>query len=309
MIRFDGIKHYFDANETLFLQRQLESIEAKLYEFKQRELKYRQYIPVDNSDSPGAETVTYRMLTQVGMAKIISNYSRDLPRADAYLSEFSQKVKTLGIAFGYTTQDIRAAQLAGTDLPGIYVTTARRGMRELESKIAWLGDEEFGMNGFLTNENIPTQAATKDWDTPATVAEILGDIGNACSKVRTQSKGIHQVDTALFPIPQYELMAKTRIDATISTTILEWITKPGNPYGLKIVDWLSEELELAFTGGTEDGAVFYEKNPEVLQQKIPMEMITHPMQQVGLEFQVPCEARNAGVIVRYPLGCCFLTGI
>ena len=309
MIRMDSVKHNFDANETLFLQRQLESIESTLYEFKKRELKYREYIPVDSSDNPGANTITYRMLTHVGMAKVISNYARDLPRADAYLSEFTSKVKTLGVAFGYNTQEIRAASMTGTNLDSIKVTAARRAMREKESRIAWLGDEEFGITGFLNNTNIPTQAcSTGTWGT-ATATEILADLALGVNKIPTQSKGIHRGNTLLLPLPQYQRLAQLRIDSTLETTVLEWITKPNNPFGLETVDWLSEELELAFVGGTKDGAVIYERNPEVLCSKIPMEMVTHPIQSFGLEFQVPCEARNGGVVVRYPLACCFLTGV
>jgi len=310
MIKFDSIKSHFDANETLFLQRQLESIDAKLYEFKERELKYREYIPVDNSDSPGAESVTYRMLTNVGMAKIIANYSRDLPRADAYMSEFSQAVKTLGVAFGYSTQEIRAANLAGSNLDGLKVSACRRAMRELESNIAWNGDDEFGMSGFFNNANVPLQAAsTGTWTVATTAANILIDIALGTNKIVSQSNGIHRGDTMLLPLPQYNVIAQKRIDSTLETTVLEWLLKPGNPYGLKRVGWLSTELELAFVGGTKDGAVIYERDPEVIQQKIPMEMITQPMQAVGLEYQVPCEARNAGVVIRYPLACVFLTGI
>jgi len=38
-IRLDAIEHRFDANETLNLARELESIEATLYEWKEKELK------------------------------------------------------------------------------------------------------------------------------------------------------------------------------------------------------------------------------------------------------------------------------
>jgi len=310
MIRMDSIRHHFDANETLFLQRQLESIDSKLYEFKERELKYREYIPVDNSDSPGAESITYRMLTNVGMAKIIANYGRDIPRADAYMSEFSQKVKTLATSFGYSTQEIRAAQMAGVSLDSLKVTSARRAMRELESRIAWLGDDEFGMTGFLNNTNVPTVAATTgNWTSATTVANILIDFELGTNLVVSQSLGIHKADTCLMPLPQYQVCATKRLDTTMDMTVLEWMQRPGNPYGIKHIGYLTGELELAFVGGTKDGVVFYERDPEVLQQKIPMEMITQPMQAVGLEFQVPCEARNAGVVIRYPLACCFLTGV
>ena len=55
--------------------------------------------------------------------------------------------------------------------------------------------------------------------------------------------------------------------------------------------------------------VFYEKDPEVLTNRIPLEMVIHPIQPKNLEFLIPCEARNGGVVIRYPLACAILTGI
>ena len=92
-------------------------------------------------------------------------------------------------------------------------------------------------------------------------------------------------------------------------TVLEFITKPGNTFGLTLVDWLPNELSSAFVGSTQDGAVFYERDPEVLEQRIPLEMVTLPMQEKNLEVVIPVEARNGGVVVRYPLACLFLTGV
>lgn len=300
-------------NAGIFFQRQLESVESTVYKFKKKELKYRALIPVSNRDNPGAETITYRMLDMVGAAIVIANYASDLPRADVLGKEFTQKVKSLGIAFGWNTQEIRAASLANVPLEMHKADAARRSIREKESNIAWNGDSDNGIQGFLDNPNVPILAAVDpgagtDWASK-TPDQIIADVSAMVTKVRTQSKGIHNADTLLLPIEQYNIIANTPRSATSDTTILEFITKPGNTYGLTLVDWLADELDNAFTGGTEDGAICYEKDAEVIELRIPLELELLAVQQKGLEFEVPGESRIGGVVIRYPLGCLFFTGI
>jgi len=55
--------------------------------------------------------------------------------------------------------------------------------------------------------------------------------------------------------------------------------------------------------------IVYERNSEVLEQIIPLEMTTHPIQERGLEFLIPVESRHGGTVVRYPIACAILTGI
>ncbi len=313
-IRIDGVKHVFnDANETLFFARQLEAVEAKAYEFKERELKHRKYIPVSNRDNPGAESITYRMFGRVGMARIIGNYSDDLPRADVYGREYTQQVKTVGTSFGYNTQEIRAAMMANMPLDTMKADAARRSVNEKQSAIAWTGDTEYNMYGVLNNPNVPELAAgnglagTATWATK-TPDEIINDIQLMTTRVRTQSKDIHQADTLLLPRDQYDIIAKWPRSTHSDMTILEYITKPGNSYGLTTVDVLYE-LETAFTSSTEDGALCYERSPEVLEQRIPLELQFLPVQTRGLELIVPGESRHGGVVIRYPLAMLFFTGI
>lgn len=316
-IPLDGVRHTLDAidpNAGMFMERQLEQIEASVYEFKQRELVYRELIPVSNRDNPGAETITYVMYGKVGMAKVIADYSKDLPRADVYGESTSLPVKSLGVSVGFSRQEIRAAMMAGVDLDSHKAAAQRRAIREKESQIAWSGDSATGLAGFLTNTNIPTLAAvngtggTSPWSAK-TAAEILTDIRTACAKVRTQSKGVHQADVMLLPADQYEIIAGMPMNSLTDVTILDFISKPGNSFGLKQVKPLYTELENAFVSGTKDGMVLYEKTPENLELRIPMELMLYPMQEKGLELEIPGESRIGGVVVRYPLACLFFTGI
>jgi hypothetical protein len=317
MIRIDAVRHKLDAidrNAALFMTRELEAVEAELYRFKERELKYRILIPVSNRDNPGAETITYRMYSHVGMAKIITDYSQDLPRADVYGQSVSQPVRSLGIAVGYNHQEIRAAMMAGISLETEKAAAQRRGTREAESRIAWTGDSATGIPGLLDNANIPVQAApngaggTADW-AGKTPDEIIADIRLACSTIRSQSKGVHNPDTCLLPSEQYDLIAGTPRSTHSDVTILEFIMKEKSAFGLSTVEPMYGELDNAFTGGTEDGAVFYEKSKENLELRIPLELQVYPMQERGLELIVPGESRIGGVVVRYPLALLFFTGI
>lgn len=302
-----------DANETLFLERQLESIEATVFETKQKELKYRQFIPVSNRDNPGAESITYRLLTKVGMARVIASGSDDLPSADAFVQEYSARVKSLGTSFRFSTQELRAATMNNTSLENTKGAAARKGVHEKESAVAWNGDTQHGLIGLLNHPNITELVApagastTTPWSTK-TPDEIIADISAMVSKVRTQSKGVHEADTLLLPIAQYDIIATRPRSSTSDTTILDWV-RNNSAMGLTTIDWLPIELENAFTGGTKDGAICYEKNAEVLELRIPMEMMIHPAQPKGLNFVFPVESRIGGVVVRFPLGIVFMSAI
>ena len=323
MIRTDGditFGHETEAkldavtpNASVFFARELESIEARMYVFKKKELKYRELIPVSNSDSPGANNITYHMFDKVGMAQVIANFADDLPRADVFGKEFTQKVKSIGVSIGFNTQEIRAASMANVPLETMKADAQRRALREKESKIAWNGDADSGLIGFLDNVNIP-QIAAPNGASPAsplwggkTPDEIIADVLAMVTKIREDSKGTFSGDTLLLPIAQYNLIAGTPRSATSDTTIMEFLIKPGNTYGLGLIDWLPDELVGAIGG--EDIAVLYQRDAEVLEQRIPLELQLLPVQERNLEFVINGEARNGGVVVRYPIATVILTGI
>lgn len=313
MIKIDAIKHRLDANETVFFERQLESIDERLFEVKKKELVYREFIPVNNSVAAGANSYTYRQFDKVGMAKVISNFADDLPRADVFGQEFISPIKTLGSSFGYNTQELRAAAMTNTPLDGMKADSARRAIREKESNVAWNGDDDSGLPGFLNNANIPVVATLTGtggftWALK-TPDEIINDVNVIVTKIREDSKGTFEGDTLLLPIAQYNIIAGTARSTTSDTTILEFITKPGNSYGLSRVAWIADELDSTFTGDTEDGMVLYQNDNEVLEQIISLEMVTHPVQERNLEFVVPVESRHGGTVVRYPIACAIMTGI
>jgi len=290
----------FDANESLFFARQLESIKAQAYDVKRAPLNALAIIPVSTSTPEGATTITYRQFDSVGMAKVIANYANDIPRADVTGKEFTSPIRGIGVAYGYNVQEIRSAQFAGVPLSAKKMMAAQRAHAELINKLAWAGDTEHGLPGFLSNANIPAYVVAADgtgssklWSTK-TADLIIRDINGILNQVVTQSKGIHRPNMLLMPLEQYTFISSTPRSATTDTTILQFVIANNPGVTFKPV------IELDGYGGT-DRMVAGEFDIMNLQLEICMSFKQHSPQQNGLEFVVPCESRFGGCIIEYPL--------
>lgn len=293
---------HLDANEQIFFSRQLEVIKAKTYDVKYPELKARRLIPVSFEANPGATSITYRQYDQVGMAKIIANYARDLPRASIKAKEFTFPVKELGASYGYTVKDIRSALFARVDLKQREANAAKRAIMQKEDEIAWSGDSETGLPGFLSNANIPNAVATADgtgasslWANK-TPDQIIRDVSELISDIYDVTKEAEAPNTVIMPVSAYQLIKRTRVP-DLNTTILQFL-KDNNP---EITLWEQmARLETLGTGNTRL-MVAYNRNPDAITLEIPSDFEQFPEQVKGLEYEVPCMESLGGVHVHYPL--------
>lgn len=291
-----------DANEGVFFARQLEYIRPKAYDVKRAALSALSLMPVDTSTNPGAEYITYRQYDQVGIAKIIANYADDLPRADVLAKEFTSPVRGIGDSYGYSIQEIRAAQYANVDLSSKKQAAARRAHDELINRLAWFGDTLSGLPGFLSNVNMPGYVipatgtgSSKLWSTK-TPDQIITDMNGIVNAVTISSKGIHKANELWLPLAQYTYIGSVPRSGTSDTTIFEFF-KMNNP-GVEV----KPVLELAGAlAGPLDTMIALENSIDNYQLNIAMMFMQHAPQLRNLEFVVPCESRFAGVTIEYPL--------
>lgn len=305
--KFEGL----DADESIFFQRELMAKKAKTYDILYPELRARSLFPISKEAGPGATSIQYEQHDMVGMAKIISSYADDLPRADIKGKEFISPVKSLGDSYGYNIQEIRSAKMAGKPLEQKRANSAKRAMLYQENQIALLGDTNTGLPGFLSNANVPLVVLAAD-GTGATTTfstktpdQIIRDLNKVVNSILSVSKGVEVADTVLLPIDQYTLISTTARSSNSDTTILEYFKK-NNPM-IKEVSWLNE-LDGAGAGGT-DRMVVYTRNPDKLTMEVPQDFEQFPAQAKGLEFVIPCHMRVGGVIMYYPLSAAFADGI
>lgn len=303
-------KARLDANETVFFQRELESIKAKTYDVKYPELKCRRLIPVSFEAGPGAESIVYQQYDQVGMAKIISAYGNDLPRADITGKEYTAKVKSLGCSYGYNVQEIRSAAMAGKPLQARKANAAKRAILQKENNIAYFGDAATGLVGFLSNPNVtqtsvPNGVGASPLWSNKTPDEILLDLNGAANFIVESTNGVEIPNTLLLPLAQYNYIKSTPRSSQSDVTILQYFLN-NNGY-IQTVEWVNE-LKGAGVNGV-DVMVCYRRDPDVLTLEIPQDFEQFPEQEQGLEYIVPCHQRIGGVLIYYPMAVNIVSGI
>lgn len=312
---------HFDSAEdvSVFFARELDFVKAQSYDVEYPELTALSLFPQSSEADPGAETITYYTYDKRGIAKIIDNYSTDLPRADVDGKPSFAKIKSLGSSYGYSVQEIRASRLANKGLDARKSESARFTIDNLTNQIAWKGDEESGLMGVLSlGQNIPlytlsTTTGNKTAWAYKTADEILADVNGMAKQVARNTKNVERPDTLCVPADVFMDISTRRIDDT-ATTVKDFLLEH-SPYIKEIVSAAELDADSVETNpyaaeSNGQGVAFLFKNdPRKLSLEIPMPYFQHQLQVKNLETVVPCEARCAGVIVYYPLSALIAVGV
>jgi hypothetical protein len=235
------------------------------------------------------------------MAKLIHNYAQDLPNVEINGKETTVKIYSMGVAFGYSLQDIRSSQMAGKSLEQRKANAARYQMMLLENTIAFHGDVSANIPPFVNNANtikptIPVGVSTFTTWATKTPDEILKDVGIMVSAIRDTTNGVEMPNTLLLPEAQFTHISITPRSTTSDTTILQFILS-SNPFIQEIIPvW---NLKGAGPSGV-DVMILYDRNPDKVTLEVPQDTEFLPVQEKALMYEVPVHQRTAGTIIYYP---------
>lgn len=317
-MRFDSAQ---DA--SVFFARELDFIKSQSYDVEYPELTALSIFPMSSEVDPGAETITYYSYDKTGMAKLISNYSTDLPRADVQGKPTTAFIKSIGDSYGYSIQEMRASRMAGKSLDVRKGESARYQIDRLNNQIAWAGDAETGLMGVLSSGNdiplyvLPNGAGSKTSWADKTPKEIMADINGMQKQVAAVTKNVERPDTLVLPSDVFIDISTRQIENT-GYTVKRFIEENA-PYLKNIIS--ASELQAdspetnpyAKTGGIANGgknvALLFKNDPRKLTIENPMPFYQYPVQPKGLEVVIPCEARTAGAIIYYPLSLLIAVGV
>lgn len=286
-----------DAGETVFFARELDFIKAKSYDVKYPAYTAFDAMPVEFTANAGAETITYYQYDGVGMAKVVANYADDLPRADVTGKPFTSPVKTIGNAYGYNLQEIRAAAMGGKPLQQMKANRARMANDAAVNAIAWKGDAEAGLQGLLTQPNIPSYTITggKNWNN-VTGDEAIDALNAMVQSMIAVTGGVEMPDTIAMPPAIKAKFASMRLSGENYTVLKFWLENNG--YVSNVI--ACPELAGAGAGG-KDVVFIYKKSSDVFTLEIPAAYEQLMPEARNLEFVVNCHSRCGGVIVYSPM--------
>lgn len=311
----------FDDAEaaSVFFARELDYVKAQSYDVEYPELTALKLFPVTSEVDPGAETVTYYSYDKVGLAKIISNYATDLPRADVKGKPSTAIIKSIGDSYGYSIQEMRASRMAGKSLDTRKADSARSQIEYLNNRIAWCGDPETGLKGVLSIGNdVPLYVLANglsgktEW-AEKTADEILADITGMLKQMAFVTKKVEKPDTLAISADAYIEIQNKRIEGT-ATTVLKYIQDniPDIKEIVSCAELDSDSTDTNPYAAAENGkgvAFLFKNDPRKFSIENPMPFIQYPVQTQGLEVVVPCEARTAGAMIYYPMSMLIAVGI
>ena len=312
-------------SEGVFFQRQLEYIQAQSYDVLYPDLMGREIFALNTEGGEGINVITYRSYDKRGETQIIAGKATDLPRGDIDGKEFSINVRTLGNAFGYSRQEIAAAKLTGMPLEARKAEATRRSYEEKVNQIIFFGSAENGISGLFggvagqpwseTTANLVdgSDAASRAWygsGATKSVSGVIKDLTDACAAMYSDTKKIFRPNRILMSVQAKQFLMNTPRSETTDTSILNWFL--ANNMFIKSADQIVDvnELEGIYSptvagtfladGSGKDGFTVLAEEESNMRAREPFPYVHLPVQYKGLEFEINCYGRFAGLEIIRP---------
>lgn len=313
----------FDSNETVFLARELESIDPTEYTTLYAGLRGRLLIPLAQNVDPTSLTYTWRRWEVTGRAKIGGPHANDDGIIGVKRSEASTPIKKIPVSYGWSVDEIKQAAKAGVPLDSVTVQAAMSEVaRKVDSMLAF-GEPGTAVTGLLNNAAVDATSTpvTKTgggtrWTPVALPSELLADLNLIVADTRAALKqasfapggnGTPAFDRFVIGVPShhYSLLLQPR-SATSDTSILELALR-NNPHIESIEEWWQLDTADPASGGL-PLIVCYPRDPMCIGGVIPREFESLDPQPEGHDIVIPASGVCGGTVIRYPVAVRYLKG-
>ena len=305
-------------DEGIFFQRQLEYIQAESYDVLYPDLMGRVVFESNNEGGEGIQTITYRSYDKRGETAIIAGKATDLPRSDISGREYTIQVKTFGNAYGYSRQEIASSRVTGLPLDARKAEAGRRSYEEKVNSTIWFGNAENALNGFYSGPTgAPCLTVTKTqvaqaagggssrvWGVDKTPTEIIKDLTSACSQHYSQTLKLFSPDKIFLSVAKKQYLMNTPRSDQSDMSIMNWFLA-NNQFIKSASDFVDiNELDGIYdtSGGTFDetgakgnGFTTVCSGSQNARVREPFPYTHLPVQYKGLEFEINCYGRFAGL--------------
>ncbi len=287
-----------DENLALFMARQVDYLKTKAYEVEYAPMSAMTIFPMTSEIPAEAKNFIYGIYDQVGMAKIIADYSDDLPTVDANYREETGRVYRLGDGFHLSIDEVKIAQRAGINMNDRKSRAARKAIDTKMNDLAWRGDASHQIPSIFDHPNIP-RILSAGWSDGGVA---LGELEKAVSNIKTITKGNHRANRIVIPPSTNTVFTKRADGTTISLRDYFVSQYPG-------LTWEEAyELEDIDGNGTKAALVF-EFDADNLSIEVPEPFNQLAPQAQNLHYKVPCTAKTTGLTVYRPLTIQIITGL
>lgn len=273
--------------------------------------------PINTGAGSGLEAIVWRELHGAAVMSPIAGSARDIPMVQRSGEPQSSYVVPHAIGFGWSLQEMHRAAREGLALNDRDGKIARRAYLERIEEVFILGDPKYQVLGLINSKKIPRPRLTTSASdltafvpdsSSVTAAQILTCLNDWISAMATDSGEAFQ--------PQGKTLVVTpRLWRKLHTTYLADTSPTINIATRLINDWglagIKQSLKLYNLAGTKTGVdtslssavsfvALLDLSTMSMEGFIPHPFEMFPVQQVGLDFVVPCYAEIGDVAVYQP---------
>lgn len=286
-----------DASETMVFARELEHVKSRVYEVKHPEFKGPQLVPMSTEAGPFKQTIVYRVWDKVGVARLITNYSTDLPMVASFAKEKVAKFYDVGNSYGWSFRDIEMANANGVPLPEMDAKMARLAHDQALDLAIAVGVPDVQTFGLLNHPNATTVTLSYASWASATGAQILSALNAFVNTMEDGTNSIFRPNTLVMSPIARRIIAQKFVDTTnAQRTVLE-IFREQNP-DITVETW--DRCKGAAANTSYSRIVAYRKDPMVLEFEVGQYFTQRAPIDQGLRTWVPCVSRYAGLQLHIP---------
>ena len=302
-----------------FVIAQGRTIETRIYQRRYPTFNYAATVPVVTEGNEWAIGTTFFTVDTAGEAKFLSGAGTDMPFNAATKDMASTDFAMIGSGWEWNIEEVNQAALYGVDLNATKAMSASDKVERLLNSIAMVGTTEKNWTGFANSSAVTRVDVTADgtgssrlW-ADKTVDQILRDVNDLISSVRTNTSEVEWADTLRLPPAAFRTIATRRLGAGDGTiTVLEYLRK-NNVYTAETGQPLDIQplRELQYAGSAGVGRlVAYRRDPEVLRFHLPMpRRVLQPRQKSIMGFETGIIARTGGTEWRLPGAAAYADGL
>lgn len=302
----------FKDSQLNDIKRLFNQVATEIYGLEREALDATKFIPAQSGVGEWTGSWTYKVASELGVAKFISDYAEDLPPVSRALELKTVLIRTIADSYGYSEAELMQWLTAGVDVSRDDAETARRKIDEKVDEVLLVGDASVGISGLFNNENVTSVSSAAGTSGKSdfknkTVDEIVATIQSMVDAVYDGSNGTVRGDTVILPHTAFAYLATKRVSDSDSTTILDYLKTVFAAQG--IVNWYESRKLDGIATGDKDRAVLYKKSPTILGYVLPVPFRQKEAQEESLHFKVPCYARIGGTVIKNLKGVVYADGV
>lgn len=296
-----------DAQAALpFVVAQGRNIELAVYRKRYPAFNYAQVIPVVTEGNAWAIGTTFFSVDEVGEAKFISGAGTDMPFSKGTKDQASHDFAMIGSGWEWNLEEVNQAALYGVQLPGTDSMTASNNIERLLNSIAFAGSTEKNWTGFANSTDVPrADVATPATFWPAkTIDQILTDVNEVISRVRTQTGEVEWADSLALPPEAFRRLATIRLGSGDGLLTGLAYVKANNVFTAETDQPLNIYPVRELAAASQNGGgrmVAYRRDADAVRFHLPMpKRVLAPRQKSIMGFEQGMIARTGGTEWRLP---------